>query len=226
MTQKIRGLSEHKGYKFRIFDMASPVPKLETEAGLAVKKMPSWWQSPRGQQWLGIISIAFITIGSCWLALHPQWVLLMGRWGYLGAFAISLIASATIILPVPGLAVVIAMSNALDPITLGIVAGIGSAFGELSGYFAGRSGRALIPPEREALVERLQVWTRRYGALLLVVLAAIPFPLFDFAGMVAGIVQMRVLTFLLSVAIGKSIKYIVLILVGAESLYLMQRWFG
>jgi membrane protein YqaA with SNARE-associated domain len=200
--------------------------RLKPEALVGTPPPPAWWQSPRTHQWIGIVSIALITIVSCWLALHPRWVLLMGRWGYLGAFVISLIASATIILPVPGLAVVIAMGNALDPVLLGLVAGIGSAFGELSGYWAGRSGRALIPPERAMLVKRLEVWTRRYGAFLLMVLALIPFPLFDLAGIVAGIMQMRMLSFLTSVAIGKSIKYIVLILLGVESIHLMQRWFG
>lgn len=200
--------------------------RMESKALIVTTPPPTWWQSPRTQQWVGIAAIALITVVSCWLALHPRWVMLLGRWGYLGAFVISLVASATIILPVPGLAVVIAMSSALDPILLGIVAGVGSAFGELSGYLAGRSGRALIPAERAALVQRLEVWTRRYGALLLTVLAIIPFPLFDLAGIVAGIVQMRLLSFLTSVAIGKSIKYIVLILLGAESIHLVQRWFG
>ena len=59
--------------------------------------------------------------------------------------------------------------------------------------------------------------------MVLGVLAALPFPLFDFAGIVAGALRMRVVRFLLAVAVGKSIKYIILILLGASPLQWLQR---
>jgi len=90
---------------------------------------------------LRIGALLIITLGSFWLALNPEWVRSFGRWGYLSVFAISLLSSATVLIPAPGLAVVFAMGRALDPVTLGIVAGIGSGLGELSGYIAGASGR-------------------------------------------------------------------------------------
>ncbi len=91
--------------------------------------------------WLGSFAVLLIFVVSFWLAVNPQWVERFGRWGYVGAFVISLIASATIVLPAPGIAVVIAMSAALNPYALGIVAGLGSAVGELSGYAAGRGDK-------------------------------------------------------------------------------------
>ena len=118
------------------------------------------------------------------------------------------------------------MGNVLDPVALGIVAGVGSAFGELSGYVAGATGSALIPRSQRVHMRRLQVLTRKYGALLLLVLAAIPFPLFDLAGMVAGALKMRVIWFLSAVAVGKSIKYIILIFVGLGSIQLLQYLFA
>lgn len=173
-----------------------------------------------------IAAIVVITAASFWLAFNPEFVLRFGNWGYLGAFLISLIASATIILPAPGIAVVIAMSTALDPVLLGIVAGIGSAFGELSGYVAGASGRALVPEDKRPHFERLHRLTDRYGAILLLLLAAIPFPLFDFAGIIAGILRIRVFTFVSMVAVGKSIKYVIMILLGAGTLNFLQETFG
>lgn len=175
--------------------------------------------------WLGAFAVLLIFAASFWLAVNPQWVERFGRWGYVGAFVISMIASATIVLPAPGIAVVIAMSAALNPYALGIVAGLGSAIGELSGYAAGRGGQMLIPEHQRHQVERLQNLTRQYGVLLLAVLAALPFPLFDFAGIVAGMLKMRVLSFLAAVTVGKSVKYIFMILVGAGPLYLLQQWF-
>lgn len=172
-----------------------------------------------------IAVILLITVASFWLALNPQWVMGFGTWGYIGAFVISLIASATIILPAPGIAVVIAMSTALDPVILGIVAGLGSAVGEMSGYLAGTSGRALIPHRQRAQFERLHRLTDRYGAILLFALSAIPFPLFDFAGIIAGMLKIRVATFLATVAAGKSIKYILMIILGAGPLLYLQELF-
>jgi uncharacterized membrane protein YdjX (TVP38/TMEM64 family) len=196
---------------------ANPIPQVQF-----VQEAPN---TPKlGRQIAGVLVILLITVVSFWLALNPQWVLGFGNWGYLGAFLISLVASATIILPAPGIAVVIAMGTALDPVILGIVAGIGSAIGELSGYLAGSSGRAFIPSHQRAQFERLQRLTDRYGAPLLFVLAAIPFPLFDFAGIIAGMIKIRVTTFLFTVAAGKSIKYIVMILLGAGPLLFLQEW--
>lgn len=169
-----------------------------------------------------VVIIILITIASFWLALNPEWVMRFGTWGYVGAFIISMIASATIILPAPGIAVVMAMGTALDPVLLGIVAGLGSAIGELSGYFVGASGRVLIPSHQREQFERLHRLTDRYGAQLLLVLSAIPFPLFDFAGIIAGMLKIRIATFISMVAVGKSIKYIIMILLGAGPLLYLQ----
>jgi membrane protein YqaA with SNARE-associated domain len=116
--------------------------------------------------------------------------------------------------------------TALDPVLLGIVAGLGSAVGELSGYLAGTSGRALVPAHQRAQFERLHSLTDRYGAILLLLLSAIPFPLFDFAGIIAGMLRIRIVTFLSMVAVGKSIKYVIMILLGAGPLIYLQQLFG
>ncbi len=188
-----------------------------------VSPTPAFTLTENQKRGLGITIIVLICVVSFWLALNPVWVQRFGHWGYVGAFVISLIASATIILPAPGIVVIIAMSAALDPILLGIVAGVGSAIGELTGYAAGRGGRALIPAERSRQFEQLTQLTQRYGVLALGVLAALPFPLFDFAGIVAGVLRMRVVRFLLAVAVGKSVKYIILILLGASPLEWLQQ---
>ena len=184
---------------------------------------PSLALSATQQRWLGGIIVVLICLVSFWLAINPAWVQRFGHWGYLGAFLISLVASATIILPAPGIVVIMAMGAALNPFVLGIVAGLGSAFGELTGYAAGRGGRTLIPAQQQKQFAQIQALTERYGPMLLAVLAAIPFPLFDFAGIVAGMMRMRVINFFLAVAIGKSIKYIIMILLGTTSLYWLQQ---
>lgn len=205
--------------------MTSDQSSVEETLTASMPQSPTLTMSPAQQRWLGAVVVVVICLASFWLAMNPAWVQRFGHWGYLGAFLISLIASATIILPAPGIVVIMAMGAALNPIVLGIVAGLGSAIGELTGYAAGRGGRALIPMQQQKQFAQIQVLTEQYGPVLLAVLAAIPFPLFDFAGIVAGMMRMRVFNFLLAVAIGKSIKYSIMILLGATSLYWLQQMF-
>lgn len=176
----------------------------------------------RLNRWFGVAIVLIITIFSFWLAVNPEWTKWAGQWGYVGAFIISLIASATIVLPAPGIAVVMAMGAALDPILLGIAAGLGSAFGEMSGYIAGATGRGLIGGTQQKQVEWIRKATQKHGALLLFLMAVFPFPLFDVAGIVAGALRMRVFSFFSAVAIGKTIKYIIMILAGAGAIPFLQ----
>jgi membrane protein DedA with SNARE-associated domain len=148
----------------------------------------------------------------------------LGSWGYLGAFLISLAASASVILPIPGLPIAMAMGYTLNPWLLGLVTGVASAIGELSGYAVGASGRILITGDQAPHFARIERWTRKYGALTIFVLAATPFPFFDLAGIVAGAIRMPLWAFFVATAAGKTIKYTIAILIGAESMHELQRW--
>ncbi len=159
-----------------------------------------------------LLALLLITAGSFWAALDPSWVQAMGRWGYLGVALISFTSSATVILPAPGLAVVFSMGGVFNPITLGIIAGIASGLGELSGYVAGASGRLLV--SQEGGNPFLQRFATRYTALALFVLAILPLPVFDFVGILAGAMRMRVPLFLGMVIPGKIIKHILIALAG------------
>ncbi len=67
-----------------------------------------------------------------------------GQYSYIGVFLITLISSATILFPAPGWAVVIGLSTTLDPVLLGIAAGLGSGIGEITGYLLGAGSRNLV----------------------------------------------------------------------------------
>jgi membrane protein YqaA with SNARE-associated domain len=173
------------------------------------------------------LSVAFavaITIASVWILFHPHWLAQFRSWGYFGAFVINAISSATLVLPVPGAALVLAMSTELNPWWLSIVSGVGSAVGELTGYFAGATGQRFIPDSQRPTMDRLHVLTEKYGALLLIVLAAYPFPLFDMAGIVAGASKMHLWKFVTATALGKAIKYAFLIALGAAPLEVLMNW--
>ena len=125
-------------------------------------------------------------------------------YGYPGIFMIALLTNATVLLPAPGVAVVYAMGGILNPLGVAIAAGIGGALGELSGYLAGFSGQAIV--ERADLFERVQPWVQQYGPWAIFVLAAIPNPLFDTAGIAAGMLKMPIRYFLLACLAGQLIK--------------------
>ena len=128
----------------------------------------------------------------------------LGNYGYLGLFVISIIGNATLILPAPVFVVACAAGVVYGPLGVGIVAGAGSAIGELTGYMAGAGGKALIPQGQ--LYERLHRFMQRRGMLAIFLLAAIPNPIFDVGGIIAGVLQMKAWKFLVAAALGKSIR--------------------
>ncbi len=133
-------------------------------------------------------------------------------YGYPGIFLISLIGNATIILPVPSFAVVFAVGGALNPVAVGIIAGLGATLGETTGYLAGIGGRTVI--EKRAFYNRLEGWMRKRGVLVIFLLAAIPNPAFDVGGMVAGALRMPIWHFYLAAWAGKSVRFTLLAMSG------------
>lgn len=124
--------------------------------------------------------------------------------GLLVLFAISAISNATLILPLPGLALTSLAATVANPLLVGIFAGAGQTVGELTGYLAGYSGQTLI--DDSPRYARLVRWMRRFGPLTLFVLALVPNPVFDIAGIIAGALRMPLATYLLAAGAGKIIK--------------------
>lgn len=137
-------------------------------------------------------------------------------YGYPGIFVISFLAYATVLLPAPGVAVVFTMGSVFNPFGVAIAAGTGAALGELTGYLAGFSGQAVV--ERVEIYERLTSWMKRNGSLTILVLAAIPNPFFDLAGVAAGSLKMHVVRFFIWCWIGETIKMAIFAFAGARSL--------
>ena len=145
----------------------------------------------------------------------------LGRYGYPGIFLLNLLANATVILPLPGVVVTSALGAVLNPFWVSIAAGSGAALGELSGYFAGYSGgRAVL--ERIENYERYEALFARYGDGIVLVLALIPNPAFDLAGITAGALGMTARRFLFLCWIGKVLKMLVFAYTGATLFDLLR----
>ena len=140
--------------------------------------------------------------------------------GYPGIFLVALIANATILLPAPGAALVAAVGAIFNPLGVGLAAGTGGAIGELSGYLAGFSGQAVI--ERTDVYAKIKPWVDKHGGWAILVLSAIPNPLFDVAGIAAGIAKMPFWTFFVFVWIGQIIKMTIFAYAGRYSIDLLS----
>jgi uncharacterized membrane protein YdjX (TVP38/TMEM64 family) len=125
-------------------------------------------------------------------------------YGYPGIFLFSILANATILIPVPGVIFTSAMGAVFNPLWVSVAAGAGAALGELSGYLAGFSGQAVVEDSKR--YDQVVSWMEKYGELTTLVLAFVPNPLFDLAGLIAGLLKMPVWKFLLYCTIGKILK--------------------
>jgi len=162
---------------------------------------------------LVFLLVVAVSVGIFLLRPDPK---RLAVYGYPGIFLISLLTSATVLLPAPGIAVVFAMGSVLSPLLVSLAAGAGAALGEISGYAAGFSGRGVV--EKMEIYNRILRWMRRYGDLTILVLAIVPNPFFDLAGMAAGAMRMPFARFMLWCLIGKVIKMIVVAYTGAYSI--------
>lgn len=147
----------------------------------------------------------------------------LARYGYPGIFLLSVAANATLVLPMPGVALTFTAGALFNPWLVGLAAGLGSTLGEMTGYLAGFSGQGVIA--RTPLYDRLEGWTERHGNWAILALAFFPNPLFDLAGAAAGALRMPIAQFLLWAFVGKLGKMLLFALAGSRSVeWILEIW--
>ncbi len=177
---------------------------------LVPRSPPSW-----GLRLARIGAFVAVVVVSIVISVNRDQVQRFRMFGYPGIFALSFLASATIVLPAPGLLPVFSLGRAgLDPFLIGLSAGAGSTLGEMSGYLAGFSGQAIV--ENRKVYDGLVRWMRRYGLLVIFVLALVPNPFFDLAGMVSGALRVPIWQFLLATFAGKTVKMVAVAVLGRD----------
>ena len=209
-------------------DAGDSIPPIVLQVPDLAGTPPSISQAKPGLSWKGkllrlLIVLLALGISGAIFAFRDrfaQWAAV----GYSGIFVVSLLGNATIILPAPSLALVFAMGGALTPVWVGLVAGVGEALGELTGYVAGFGGRAVIENQRG--YERLKAWMERRGGITIFVLSAIPNPFFDLAGIVAGTLGYSPWRFLLFCWLGKTIKTTAVAFAGSLSISFIEQFLG
>ena len=192
--------------------------KLQEEKAVIAESTPiqDHKKSGIGVVLLRILSIAAVIGITVYIYSIRDHVKEYTAYGYPGIFLIALMANATVFLPAPGVAVVFAMGSIFNPLGVALAAGTGGAIGELTGYLAGFSGQAIV--ENTLTYNRISPWVQKYGVWTILVLAAVPNPFFDLAGIAAGVAKIPVWKFLLFCWIGQLIKMAMFAYAGAYSI--------
>jgi len=150
-----------------------------------------------------LLSAAFIISGA---VLWATGSLNISSAGYAGIWLIAFIGAALVFLPVSALAAVcVAVAVDLNPFLVAVVAASAEAVGEMTGYLAGMGGKSFFEHKRFYL--RFKSLFEKYSFLCLLIGSAIPNPLFDILGVVAGSTLYPLRRFLLLVFAGKLFKF-------------------
>lgn len=160
-----------------------------------------------------VASLLFVLVITIGILIAWDDIGRLGAYGYPAVFLVSLISNAAFLLPAPGIALVLAAGGVLDPIAVGVVAGLGAALGELTGYLVGQSGQSVF--EDKPIYWHIEGWMKKSGTLVIFILAAVPNPIFDIGGLVAGALRMPVWRFLMGAWLGKSLRFVLLATLGS-----------
>lgn len=196
---------------------------------------PSWVPSEKVPRWLLIAGLVVVMLAALAGTAVPFALGWLGQddfetLGYPGIFLANFFGTATGFIPVPGLTaagqtlIVVGADKLWWPGV--VVAGAsGMTLAESTAYLTGSIGRGIAEERQMPLKGRLGKAAHRtagwvdwamahYGSATLLVLSAVPNPLFEFAGITAGAVRMNFWRFLLAVAIGKTFRVILLVIIG------------
>jgi uncharacterized membrane protein YdjX (TVP38/TMEM64 family) len=160
---------------------------------------------------IGLLVISVII--SLVIVLNKESIEALAGYGYIGIFLISILGNATVVVPAPVILTALIGGGVFNPILVGIIAAAGATIGELTGFLAGIGGKTFVSKNKWYV--KIEKWIHKDGFLTLLVLSAIPNPLFDVAGIIAGVTNYPVKNFLGATFIGKTIKFVTVALLGA-----------
>ena len=175
-------------------------------------------------------------------------------YGYLGVFIVGVLCGVSII-PAPTLAMVFLMGGVLNPLFVGLAAGLGGAIGGITVYLTGagvesvwsrwrargkayesqteghydpvRPVESRVWSKGEVLYNRVVKWMGgRAGIWTLFITSAMIISPFYFAGLAAGSVRMGLIKFFLISWAGKTVRYLIVSYAGYYALYELLEWIG
>jgi membrane protein YqaA with SNARE-associated domain len=151
----------------------------------------------------------------------------IATYGYLGIFVVAAASAATVFLPtVPLSLLVFLAASTLNPIGLGIAAGVGAAIGEMTSYYLARGGEHVLEKKYKKQIHHIEKLFEKYhGSLVIFTIAAIPIIPFDVMGLFAGGVHYSARNFFLAAAAGKTVRYTAVALAGYFGMHWIMGYF-
>lgn len=168
---------------------------------------------------LGIFGIVATVLMAVAVIVWNEEIRELQQFGYVGAFAISVLGGATIIIPVPALAVVFTLGGVMEHTWLvGIAAAVGELVGALTIYMTGHgAGRAISISKHgkiQRAYERLLGIMERRGPIVLFIVASVVNPFFYPAALAAGALRFGIWKYSIIVFAGKIIKCMTVVYAG------------
>jgi len=183
-------------------------------------------ESRKREYIIGGMALALTIVSCVAVVVYWDYVRQAQQYGYLGAFVISILAGATVFVPIPGILVVFTLGSVLSPVLLGIVSGLGEAFGSIGIYLSGWSGQKAVQNLNHKLVNRFTDWIRRRGEIAIFLMSAILNPLFYPFTAIAGMLRFGLVKFFFLCWAGKALKNTAVAYLGYFGLRSILRWVG
>jgi uncharacterized membrane protein YdjX (TVP38/TMEM64 family) len=179
-----------------------------------VKKKSSKWVLV-----IGILCILITIAMFVCIIIYKDQVKELQNYGYLGAFIISVLGGATVIVPVPMLAIVFALGAVMPmPWLVAIMAAIGELLGAVTIYFTGRSaGHALSVSKTgwiQKTYDKILNFVKKRAAVTLFIVTSIVNPFFYPAAFAAGAMKFGLRKYIFVVLAGKMIKSFTVVYAG------------
>lgn len=161
---------------------------------------------------VGLLAVALNV--AAYFVIPDNFAQQLGGFGYLGVFVVTLVANATVVVPVPYYGLVARLAQELSLPGVIVAGAAGSTIGEAVAFFVGRSGRAVVSetPFYTWVQRQMRHPLRAFIALFL--LAAPPNPAFDIAGLTAGAMGVPLWLFATAVFCGRLIRLAIIVLIS------------
>jgi len=156
----------------------------------------------------------------------PEWMTFWLNLGYFGAFAFSIIGTASIIIPIPYTLLIFWLGYyQLNPILLALTAGTGSTIGELAGYLLGYYGRKRMSSERQRRMTYLVQLIGTYGPIAVFLFALTPLP-DDLLFIPLGILRYKFVRVFIPALLGKIVMAFIVSYIGRTGGHFIPVLFG
>ena len=125
-----------------------------------------------------LLVIAITVVLFIYAVNNPEKIMAFRHYGYLGAFFIGLIFTASVILPAPGLLLLAAIGSVFNPVLVGLVGAVGGTLGEITAYLLGYSGSGLARSSKwtDKIYVKSEVWMKKRGFLTVFLFFSCPYP--------------------------------------------------